>query len=157
MASKLRTTKVLACYAGITALLGAAFVILVPHGRVAVLRTLFRGVCMSEDRMTISNLEGMEFKTIYTNCDTLAKDEEISVYVSKSATSRESLFTRWLNRKTLIFSYDPGRYDNPLPSIQATGNDRILITVLRVSSINLQNRKWRNVSINYDIGHIDYP
>jgi hypothetical protein len=112
---------------------------------------------MSEDRMTISNLEGMEFKTIYTNCDTLAKDEEISVYVSKSATSRESLFTRWLNRKTLIFSYDPGRYDNPLPSIQATGNDRILITVLRVSSINLQNRKWRNVSINYDIGHIDYP
>lgn len=147
----------LAYCVGIAALLGTACVILVPDARVAVLRTVFRGVCISEERMKISNLGGMEFRTIDTDCDTLAKEEEIGVYVSRSAVGTESLFARWLNRKTLIFSYDPGRYDNPLPSIQTTGNDRILITVPRVSSINLQNRKWHNVSIDYDIGHIDYP
>src|SRR5882762_6736467 len=56
--------------------------------------------CITEETMRVPNLSGMKFEVTYTNCDTLVKQEAISIYVSKAAVSGESLFARWSNRKT---------------------------------------------------------
>jgi hypothetical protein len=92
MANKIGARKMLVYCSGIALALGVACVILLPEARVAVLRTLMPGVCMSEDRTTISNLSGMEFKIVYTNCDTLAKEEDISVYVREQQITENRFF-----------------------------------------------------------------
>ena len=148
---KLAKRAVLYC-ASIVVALAAVYVILVATGRIPL-----PGACITEEKMRIPNLSGMEFEVTYTNCDTLAKQEAISIYVSRAAVNGESLFARWLNRKTLLFRYDPARWDSPAPSINATGNGRILISIPEVSSVFFQTRKWRNVSVDYNIGHTDYP
>ena len=158
MADKLWTTEKLARCVGIIALLGFACLVFVPDARVAVLRFIFPGVCVTEDKGTMPNVAGMEFKIVYENCDTLAKEEEVRVYVSRAAENGDWFFTRWLNRRTLLFSYDPGGVnDVPLPSIHTSGAKRILISIPRVSEVLFQSRKWRDVSVDYDIGHIEYP
>src|SRR5579863_3055944 len=141
--------KVLVCCVGIVMTLGSLYAIMVATGRVT-----WRGACATETIITIPNLSGMEFEVTYTNCDTLAKEEAISVYVSTAAANRESLLSRWSNRKTILFRYDPGGSDIAPPSIKAAGKDRVLISIPEVSSVLLENRKWRNVSIDYEIGHI---
>jgi hypothetical protein len=129
--------------------------ILVSDARVKVARTLLRGVCMTEELKTIPNLSGMRFEVTYTNCDTLAKEEEVTVYVSRAPVKGESLAARWSNRKTPIFRYVPGRLG--APSIEASGDDRILISIPDISSVYRQVRTWQNVHIDYSIGHIYYP
>jgi hypothetical protein len=156
MANKIGAKKMLVYCSGIALALGVACVTLLPEARVAILRTLMPGVCISEDRTTISNLSGMEFKIVYTNCDTLTKEEDISVYVSRAANNRKSLLSRWSNRHTLLFRYDPGNYDSALPSIRASDGDKILISIPRVSSVSLQRGKWQNVSVDYKIGYIEF-
>jgi hypothetical protein len=44
-----------------------------------------------------------------------------------------------------------------LPVIRASGRDRIVIAVPRVSSVLVKAKSWRNVSIEYEIGKTDYP
>jgi hypothetical protein len=153
MATKKSQIKILVYCVGIALALGLASMIVVPDVRVAVLRTLFPGACISEERMTIPNLSGMEFKIIYTVCDI----DEVSVYARRAAVKGESFLGRWLNRRTLLFRYDAGRWDDPPPSIRPSGNDRILISIPRVSQVYFQSRKWRNVIIDYDVGQIDNP
>ena len=108
--------------------------------------------------MTIPNLSGMEFKIIYTTRARLfVTDYAISVYGRRAAVKEESLFARWSKRQTLLFRYDPWNYDSPLPSIRASGNDRILISIPRVSKVLFQSWRWQNVTIDYDIGQNDNP
>jgi hypothetical protein len=59
-----------------------------------------------------------------------------------------------ISRKTLVFCYDPGGRDDPLPSILLSGSDRILISIPEVSSVSFQAQKWLNMSIEYSIGRI---
>lgn len=151
MVTKNSARKVLFYCAGIAVALGAVYVILVATGIISL-------DSYAEELMTIPNLSGMEFKVIYTSRARLfVTDYAVSVYARRAAIEGEPLLAKWLNRQTLLFRYDPVNYDNPPPSIKATGNDRILISIPRVSSVFFQNRKWRNVTIDYDIGHIDYP
>jgi hypothetical protein len=113
--------------------------------------------CTSEQLKTIPDLSGTRVDIIYTNCDTLAKQEDVSVYFSPATMEGKSWFAKWTNRRTLIFRYDPGRPDNPLPSIKHLSQSTMLISIPEVSSIFHQNRKWANMSVNYDIGRVDYP
>jgi hypothetical protein len=107
--------------------------------------------------MKITNLSGGDFEITYTNCDTLAKEEFVSVYVSKAGGNKTSLFARWLNKRTLLFQYDPGMWNSPLPLVRASGQNRILISIPKVSSVIFQSRSWENFPVDYEIGHIDYP
>ena len=113
--------------------------------------------CISETKGIITDLSGATFEIIYTNCDTLAKDEAISVFISQSAVSRDSWFAKWRSRRSLVFRYDPGRPDNPLPRITNPSRSTILISVPEVSSIIYQNQRWQDMSIEYAIGKVDYP
>src|SRR5262249_21280884 len=113
--------------------------------------------CTSEELQAIPNLAGVGFYVEYVNCDTLTKDESVSVYIT-SAWEDKKRIAKPFSDKTLVFRYDPGgRADVPSPLIQASGQDHILISVPDVSSVSFEARKWRHISIDYRIGHIAYP
>ncbi len=139
-------------------LVGVAFVILTFAAVYISLRSFDASTaCTSEAETVIPDLDGVGVEVTYTNCDTLAKDESISVYLSRSANKKDSWFARWRNHRALVFRYDPGRYDNPLPSITRPSLSTILISVPEVSSIMYQSRKWQDVSVGYQIGKVYYP
>jgi hypothetical protein len=113
--------------------------------------------CISEGLMTIPDLAGVRVEVIYTNCDTLAKDEAVKVYFSRADVKGESWFARWRSHRTLVFWYDPGGRafpDMPLPSITHPAPSTILISIPEVSSDAYKSRKWQNMSINYAIGKV---
>jgi hypothetical protein len=155
MAIKKAAQKALIYSARAIAFVLIVLMILVPDARVAVARKLFPGLCMTEELNTIPNLAGVRFDVTYTNCDTIAKENSVTVYASKAVVGRESLFAKWSNRKVPIFVYDPGRSETP--SIEVSGEAKVLISVSHVSSIYSQSGQWRNVRIDYHIGHIYYP
>jgi hypothetical protein len=125
--------------------LSAIFIILRSTG------VITKQACMSEQIGTFSNLSGLDFEVIYTNCDTLVKDETISVYASGAAASkRQSLLTKLMNRRTLIFRYDPG-WNHRAPFIRSLSKNRIIISVPELSSIVTQRRHWRDIWIEYNI------
>ena len=112
--------------------------------------------CISEDRMTVPDLSGTKVEVIYMNCDTLAKDEAISVYFSQAPINGESWFAKWHNHRELVFRYDPGFYSNS-PLIQSPEKGRITISVSDISQILFQRQNWRNISIDYKIEHVINP
>jgi hypothetical protein len=116
-----------------------------------------RFTCQAEERLRIDDPAGFRLEVEYKNCDTLAKEESISVYATKVASESSGLFSRWRDQRTLLFRYDPGRWDSPLPSITRPSQSEILISVPEVSSIGYQNREWEKMSVNYAIGRVDYP
>lgn len=118
---------------------------------------LFHGMggpdaCLSEVWEDIPSLSGLRFEIEYVNCDTLSKDEAVSVYVGEAQNPNFS------NHKTLLFRYDPGGVGrSSRPTIEASGDRRILISVQEVSSVSFQLREWRNVSFDYRIANNKNP
>jgi hypothetical protein len=123
----------------------------------AVRSALRRMSCGSEETLKVEELTGLRFEVTYLSCDTIAKDEAIRVYAEAVAPDGSWFFSKWRNHRTLLFRYDPTRYDAPLPSITRPSQNAILISVSEVSSIDYQNRKWANMTVNYQIGQVDFP
>jgi len=112
---------------------------------------------ITDTELRIDNLAGADFEVTYTNFDGIAKDEWMSVYVSKAKPGPEPWYRRWSNRRELLFRYDPGNYRERLPAIRESGSNRIRISVPRVSAIFCATKSWRNLSVEYDIGQVFYP
>ena len=87
----------------------------------------------------------LEFKISETDCSTLGEDASVSVYGIGASGEDERL----------LFRYDPG--PDVLPTIEVLGQGRIVMTIPAVSEVIFQERKWMSFSIDYNIGHIDYP
>jgi hypothetical protein len=136
--------------AGIAVVLGAGYSFL------RLVGILTPDACISEGMKTVPSLSGAKVEVIYTNCDTLIKDETVNVYVSATETKEDLWLTKWLRGRTLVFSYDPGR-DNRPPVIESPAKDKVLISVSGVSQVFVQRRKWRGVSIYYSIGRVMNP
>jgi hypothetical protein len=141
-------------------LIGALCILVVLGAGCAFLfHTLFNApnACISEELETIPDASGTKIEVIYTNCDTLAKDESVRVYFS-NAGQGDSWLSKWRSHRTLVFEYDPGGLaGNPKPIIQSQDKARVLISVPTVSSISTQRKRWGDVSIDYKIGHVFYP
>jgi hypothetical protein len=116
-----------------------------------------RNACQTEERLEVEGPSGLIFEVVDESCDTLAKDESISVYAKEAVPKGTWGFFGWRNQRTLLFRYDPGRPDNPLPSITHPSQTTILISITEVSSIVYQKRKWEDMLVNYEIGRVDYP
>ena len=113
--------------------------------------------CTTEVRLKIENLSGVSFEVADTSCDTIAKDENIRIYARKVDPKEAGIFSRWRNQKSLLFRYDPGNFNNPLPSITRPSSSTILISVPEVSEIIDQKHEWAGMSIDYSIGHNENP
>jgi hypothetical protein len=128
----------LAC---IIAPLGSAYLLLAAVGLAWTPYT-----CIIETRKKIPNLSGFDFEITETDCSTLGEDASVSVFVSKGGD----------RTKTLLFKYGPA-VDNILPSIAVNKESNFLISIPRVSDVRFQEHRWQNMSIQYNIAHIDYP
>lgn len=107
--------------------------------------------------LNTTETSGVRFVIEKSSCDILAKDEYISVYAISVPRSPLQKLLGPFNKQSLLFRYDPGQEDNPLPSVTLLGQAQIRIAVLSVSSIAVQDRTWNDKSISYDIGKIYYP
>jgi hypothetical protein len=74
---------------------GLAVVLAAGYGFLRLTGLISPDVCVSDRGGTFTFSEAT-LEVVYTNCDTLAKDEAVRVYISR--TSR-SWFAMWLNRK----------------------------------------------------------
>ena len=149
-ATKRRHTFMIASMAGILLAVG------VPYG---LLQLHWQGStddCISEELGTKQNLYGATFEVVDTNCDTLIKNEAIRVYISRPRVGQSSWFSKWRNHRELIFDYDPDSNDRP-PVIEASGNNRVLISVSKVSHVFVQRRTWEEIFFDYRIGRIIDP
>ena len=120
-------------------------------------RTALNRITCSATNVEVVNLSSLRFEVEDTRCDGLAKDEAIRVYVNDFELHGGWIFSKWRNKRTLLFDYDPGRWDNPLPSITRPNPSTILISIPEVSSIHYQSRKWADITVNYHIGQVEYP
>ena len=99
---------------GVLALVGVAVV----YGGLALFGLLpIPGANISETMLVLDDVNGAGFEVIYTNSDTLAKQEWVNVYVYESG-SQSNWLNRQIHRKTLLLSYDPG-YPAETPRIEA--------------------------------------
>jgi hypothetical protein len=113
------------------------------------------GANISETMLVMNDVNGAGFEVIYTNSDTLAKEEWVNVYVYDSGT-QSNWVNRLIHRKTLLFSYDPG-YPAETPRIEAAGPAKVRIAIPRVSSVLYQGHHWKTLSVDYQIEKVDYP
>jgi hypothetical protein len=102
--------------------------------------------CLIETRQRITGVSGLNFEIKEFDCDTIAKEGWISVYATRAGRSD----------KVLVFEYVNGAMD-PLPRITSVDPQMVRISLPSVSSIHLRRRIWDGVTIEYDIGKIDYP
>jgi hypothetical protein len=106
----------------------------------------FHTKCWTRVHERISSLSSFDFEISETICHTLVVDDAISIFASGPG-RRE---------KVLLFKYDPGG-DVPLPRITSVDPQTVLISVPWISSIQVRRRTWDGMTIEYDIGKIDYP
>jgi len=74
MKSKRPVTKGIAYGAVLLSLTAFVYVVLLATGTIAL-----PFACLTEERASIPDLSGIAFEITYTNCDTIAKQEVISV------------------------------------------------------------------------------
>ena len=108
---------------------------------------------ISETKLVVNNLNGAGFEVIYTNSDSLAKEEWVNVYVYEAG-RRSDWLGRLIHPRTLLFSYDPWNSDD-VPRIEGTGPGSIRISIPRVSSVIYQSHRWKDLSVDYQIGFIE--
>lgn len=115
------------------------------------------GSTISKTELRISNLHGYDYEVIYTNVDSLAKWEYVSVYASRTRPAHGWPYLRIFEKRSLLFRYDPAMWNSPLPVIASSGRNSISISIPRVSQVFFERKKWGSLTINYDIGQVDYP
>jgi len=92
-------------------------------------------ITCSTERVKEDNLSNLRFEVEDTSCDVLAKDETISIYAKDTTLDGRWFFSKWRNKRTLLFTYDPGRPDVPPPSISRRSQSTILISIPAVSQV----------------------
>ena len=92
-------------------------------------------ITCSTERVKEDNLSNLRFEVEDTSCDVLAKDEAIRIYVKDTTLDGRWFFSKWRNKRTLLFTYDPGRPDVPPPSISRRSQSTILISIPDVSQV----------------------
>jgi hypothetical protein len=78
----------------------------------------FFNACLTETRETITDLSGLDFLVSETNCDVIAKTDQISIYISKTGEKK------W----DLILKYDPAT-DRGAPDFDVDQKGAILVSI----------------------------
>jgi len=119
---------------------------------------ILRGDRTTETVQTIANINGEDFEiTDNSSSAGLVTNYWVSVYASRTTVGNKSLFGRWNRHKTEIFRYEWFYPNGPYPSIKASGPNKILISIPKVSEVEMKKTRIENSAIEYDIGYIEYP
>jgi hypothetical protein len=131
--------------------LGLVVLILLPLAFMYPLLPLVIGLiypgyfCETRVRGSVTVMSGYEFEFSETACDVIAKDDAITVFVTKSG----------VGAKTALFKYDPG--SDELPQVTSVDAHTVRIAIGSISSVFFRKNEFGDLSITYAIGHIDYP
>jgi hypothetical protein len=111
--------------------------------------------CTSGPKGALGDVAGWDFEIEHNSCGILTKTEAVSVY----AAPHQPTYPRrnWFKKRTLVFRYTPESPDDLVPAFEATGPDRILISIPSAQSIAVQNHILGKTAVNYQIGRIDNP
>jgi hypothetical protein len=120
-----------------------------------IVRFLVPGVCLKLDEATYKNIGRAEFHAVETNCDTVGNEEFVEVYAYRN--DANSALPKWLRRRTVVFVYDPGDENNPLPVIRSNRPNGVEFAVPLVSSVWFERKVWDGNQIEYKIGKVFYP
>lgn len=114
----------------------------------AVMEWFYGGpyACLTQVHRRISDISGVTFEIRETDCDRIAKEGWISIYASRPGQSD----------KVLVFEYDEGGV-GPLPRITAVDPQTVRISIPAISEIRFRRHAWDGVTLEYDIGRIEYP
>jgi hypothetical protein len=126
---------------GLTVTFGAIYLLLAAIGLAPTPQT-----CITETHEKISGISGFDFEISETNCSTLGEDASISVFAYKSEQTKG----------TLLLKYGPAGVD-PLPHITSVDQHTVQISISRVSDLLFRRDSLNGLSVNYDIGVVDYP
>ena len=99
--------------------------------------------CIKTELPSVSNEKGWVVTAHWTDCDTLAKDSVIYVYLRRTGQPDKSY--------NLIF-----RYDGNNPEVRWTDESHVHITAQHVSDVSKQVTRLWNFDITYDL-QIDLP
>jgi hypothetical protein len=111
--------------------------------------------CITEVHKKISNISGFDFEISETDCSTLGEGASISIFASISGQTKRTLLFKYGPVGT-NFKYGPTGVDL-MPAITSVDRNTVQISVPRVSDVVFRKDKLEGLTINYDIGAIDYP
>lgn len=118
---------------------------------------LWRHNACTNQVLRITETSGIRFVIERSSCDLLGKDEAVSVYATTVSGSPLRGLLGWFGHRALLFRYDPGSVDNPLPTIVLPTSTEIHVMIPSVSSILVQRRNWDGKAVSFDIGKIYFP
>ncbi len=101
--------------------------------------------CITKVEQSFINISGYDFQIESVDCDTIAKELYYKIYVTKTGNKA----------RDLIFEYSPGTL--VIPNIKAIASKKIQISVSDVGAVYEQQTEYKDLSIDYEIGQIDYP
>lgn len=141
----LKLLKYVAAIIGGGLVLLIAFFVYMLLGAIGLVWTPY--TCLTDVLEQGSIAQGHYFEVSERSCSGLGKGPaEISVFVSETKRAK----------KTLIFKYErmhDGSRDAE-PIITSTDDRTIRISVKHVASINCRSGRWKNQTVEYDIGRI---
>jgi hypothetical protein len=100
--------------------------------------------CVSHPLGLLPDVDGVHFRAIRTDCDTIAKDSGVSIIASRDGSRTD----------TLLLKYDP--FDDSIPQILIEGGT-IVIHLNRISSILEKSDRWDSFKVIVKADRIDYP
>jgi hypothetical protein len=144
--------SVLVCLVYLAAGVASIYISLVALGKIA-----WPGACIEEELGKIPDVSSISFRIVYSNCDTLAKQEAVTIYASPATTISGTQLERWFESDTLLFSYVPAYGEITAPVVTSPRSGYILISIPEVSSVLYKREKWRDISVGYKIDRSLYP
>lgn len=105
--------------------------------------------CIRQTQTRIHNLAGYDFQAVDVDCDTLAKETWVNIYVSKS--------NRWWPTKKLVFQYDYWSYEDAPPTIRISGANSYDMAIPKVSEVFCETKRWKRLVFSYHIGYVEFP
>lgn len=113
--------------------------------------------CQTQTLQTLPNLAGARFTVTHTQCQDYSHKQFVSVYVQRIVAPGAPFYAHWFNKPVLIFRYHPESENAPQPALSQTAKHELLISVARVSQIDVRRRRWLGLTIHFNIGHVDHP
>ena len=102
--------------------------------------------CTTTMHQRIAGLSDFDFEIRESGCNIFVRDNTTRVFISRAGGTK----------KTLLFKYFPPGSD-AIPTIASLDEHTVQISIRRVAIIFCRRDKWETLTVQYDIGVVDYP
>ena len=122
----------LVAWAGVVAL-ALAYVPVVVFGGIRPIP--LPGICLKESMGAMLNVSGFDFEFEETNCDVIAKEALMTIFVSRRGERQR---------------FALAKYEGGIPTVTSIGPAKVRIRLGQVSGWNYRSDAWNDLQIVYD-------